>query len=313
MASQFEVLTSLLGLVNGALSPDGNPLTFYEAAIGYPAIGRLQQVAKTGNAAVSIYDRKISKNSTRWSPYVISQTVTPATLNTALAPSRIAPGQQATITLGGTVTPGDGVSCLAVQIGGNTGAAIVRGLQNDTPASMAQNLTNQINVNLSMTGVLTATVDGPVVTVTNVAGVALQLASYTGNGGSQVREIGRRDQQVQIILWARTVEQRNIMVEALAEAIAESELNFGPVVDDVGDQARLSYVSDYDLEDDTLEDVYRHDFMVGMDYPVTTVDVLYAVLAPVITFQVGNNVSTSSSPSSDFSNPDNSQFIPGLA
>jgi hypothetical protein len=45
-------------------------------------------------------------------------------------------------------------------------------------------------------------------------------------------------------------------------------------------------MSDYDLEDATLEDVYRHDFMVAMDYAVTTVDLLYAVLAPVLNFNV---------------------------
>lgn len=312
MASQFDVLKSVQDLVNAALSPGGNPLTFYQAAIGYPSIGGLQQVAKTGVAAVAVYDRKISKNTTRWAPYVFSQTVVPATLTTALAPNRIAPGQSATITLGGTVTLGDAVSALAVRVGGLTGAVVAVSVQNDSPTSMAAKLANMINTDSSMLGMLTAAAVGAVVTVKNVANVALQLGSYAGNGGSQQREIGRREQQMQVILWARTVEQRNLMVAALETAIALSEINFGPLLPD-GTQGRLSYVSDYDLEDDTLEDVYRHDFMVAMDYPVTTTDLLFAVLAPVLTITIQLEVGQQGSgPSTDFSDPGSSQFLPGL-
>lgn len=284
MASQFQVLSSVQALVNAALDAL-SPLVTYQSAIGYPPINVLQNIAKGGPAIVSIYDRKISKNATRWSPYVVSQTVTPATLTTAITPSHIAPGHTAQITLGGSVTVGDAVSALAIQLGSNTGAVVVIGGSIDTPTTMATALAAAINSDPSMTGLLTATASGAVVTVTNAAAVGLAVASYAGNGGTQVREIGRRDQQVQIILWTQTVEQRNAMTEAIAEAIAESELNFGPALAD-GSSGRLSYVSDYDLEDDTLEDVFRHDFMVGMDYPVTVMDLLFAVLAPVGDIQV---------------------------
>jgi hypothetical protein len=288
MASQFDVLTSIQALVNTALN-GLSPSIPYKSGIGYPPVGVLQGIAKgtpAGQPAiVSIYDRKISKNATRWNPYVVSQIVVPATLTTAIAPDHIAPGHTAQITLGGTMTDGDAVSALAIMLGANTGAVVVSGLHTDTPTTMATKLAAAINGDSSMAGMLTATASGPVVTITNVATVALAVGSYAGNGGSQVREIGRRDQQVQIIIWTQTVEQRNAMTAALADAVAESELNFGPSLPD-GTVARLSYVSDYDLEDDTLEDVYRHDTMVGMDYPVTVTDALFAVLAPVATMQV---------------------------
>lgn len=287
MASQFQVLASIEAMVKAALAPvivNGVPLS-YAAAIGWPAIKTLQNVAKSGPAIVAIYDRKISKDSTRWSPYAFNQVVTVATLTTALSQSSVAPGGAATITLGGTVTAGDAVSALAIQIGAATGAVVALGAATDTPATMATQLAALINSDPSMAGVLTATATGDVVTITNVATVALALGSYTGNGGTQQREIARRDQQMQVVLWARTVEIRNAMAAALAVAIAESVINFGPALPG-GTQGRLSYVSDYDLEDDTLEDSYRHDFMVSVDYPVTVTDALFAVLAPVVTFQV---------------------------
>lgn len=285
MATQFDALAGLQQLVDSALAPGGTPITPYESAIGYPSLGRLQQVAKTGVAAVSIYDRKISKNSTRWMPYVFQQTLVAATLTTALHPNQIAPGATATITLGGTVTAGDAVSALAVSVGGTTGAVVAIGTGADSPTTMATKLAGLINSDSSMAGVLTASATGTVVTVTNVSTVALQLGSFVGNGGTQQREIARRDLQVQIILWAQTVVQRNLMTQALAVAIAQAEINFGPVLSDAT-QGRLSYMSDYDLEDSTLSDVYRHDFIVSLDYPVTTTDALFTVLAPVLTYQV---------------------------
>lgn len=296
MASQFQMLASIQAMVNAALKPNGSPIVInnlplsFLSAIGYPSMNTLQTIPKNGPALIAIYDRKISKNATRWSPYTFQQSVTPATLTTAISPSEIAPGETATVTLGGTVTAGDAVSCLAQQVGAVTGAVVVSGAVTDSPTSMAASLADAINVNASMSGLLTATSSGDVVTITNVAQVALAVSSFTGNGGSEQREIGRREQQVQVILWAMTVEIRNAMVEAIAEAIAESEINFGPVLPD-GTQSRLSYVSDYDLEDDTLEDVYRHDFMLSVEYPVTVTDALYAVLAPVVTMQIQTQVS----------------------
>lgn len=285
MASQFDALSGILALVNAALSPGNTPITPYQAAVGYPSVGRLQSIAQGQPAAVSVYDRKISRNTTRWNPFVISQTVTAATLTSAVAPNHIAPGATARITLGGSVTAGDAVSALAIQKGGATGAVVAIGGSTDSPTTMATALAGLINSDSSMAGVLTASAAGPVVTVTNVSPVGLQIASYTGNGGTQTREIGRREPQVQLILWAQTVEIRNLMAGALQTAIANSEVNFGPVLAD-GTQGRLAYVSDYDLEDNTLEDVYRHDFMVSIEYPVTTIDALFAVLAPVGTYQV---------------------------
>jgi len=312
MASQFDMLNGILALVDAALAPNGNPLTLYQSAIGYPSINRLQTVCQNGQAAVSVYDRKISKNATRWSPYVISQTLTPATLTTAITPNQLPPGASATITLGGTVGVGDAVSALATQVGAKTGAVVAIGLQNDTLASMALKLFKMISAVPSMVGVVSAALNGNVVTITNITKNGIAVGSFAGNGGSQVREIGRRDQQVQVILWAMTVEQRNLMVQALADAIAESEINFGPILND-GSQARLSYVSDYDLEDDTLEDVYRHDIMLSCDYPVTTIDALYAVLAPVLTVELEGQVPGGSSLLLDYSDPANSMYLPGLS
>lgn len=288
MASQFQVLASLQQFVTDALTPVivlGQALQF-KCAVGWPPIGALQDVAKAGPALVAIYDRKISKNSTRWAPYIIQQTITEATLTTAIAPNHLAAGASAVITLGGTVTPGDAVSCVAAQFAKTTVAVVAIGGAADTPVSMATQLAGLINNDPTMTGVLTAVASGFTVTVTNQSGVPLALASYAGNGGTQLREIGRRDQQVQIVLWAKTVEIRNAMSAAIEVAIAEAEIEFGPDIDDTGTQSRMTFVSDYDLEDNTLEDVYRHDFMVSMDYPVTITDMLYDVLAPIVDVQV---------------------------
>lgn len=284
MANPIDVQEAALFMVNSAMSPGGTPVTPYKAAVGWPPVGVLQAIAKGGPSIIAVYDRKLGKNTTRWNPHVISQTITTATLTSAVSPSRIAPGQTAHITLGGSVTSGDAVSALATVVGGNTGAVVAIGTGGDTPSTMATKLRNLINSDSSMAGVLTATASGSVVTVTNVGNVALALASYTGNGGTQVREIGRRDRPMQIVVWTQTEDLRNLIVSVISPAIQLQDIGFGPTLAD-NTLARLSYTTDYDIEDNTLEDVYRHDFMVTMDYAVTTTDLLYSVLAPVTTIQ----------------------------
>jgi hypothetical protein len=120
-----------------------------------------------------------------------------------------------------------------------------------------------------------------------MSNVTLGLQSYTGNGGTQTMEIARRERSVQITCWSRTQQIREGVVDPINNMIATDELNFGLTMPD-GTVARLCYVNDFDIEDDTLEDVYRHDFMVSIEYPVTVLDQLYAVLAPIVGITVEN-------------------------
>ena len=101
-----------------------------------------------------------------------------------------------------------------------------------------------------------------------------------GNGASRTREIGRRDRHLQVVLWTRTQDDRNTIGNAIDTQIAKLEADFGLTFPD-GTLGRVLYAGDQQLDDATLADTYRRDFMVSVDYPITTIDALYAVLAPI--------------------------------
>lgn len=263
-----------------------------ETGTGWPPIGELQEVARGGAALISVYDRKLSRNTTRWKGGTYNLTVTPATLTTVASTDVIPPEGTATITLGGAVTPGDAVSAVFTNRAGGgpamQGAQVVIGGSADTPSTMATALATAINADALLSLWAHAAATGPVVTVTSLlAATQLGIASYAGNGGSQTRELGRRERSFQVVAWTQTEVLRETLTDPIDVLLAGFDSSFGIVLGD-GSAIRVMYDGDYYLEDDMLEDVYRRDFMVRVDYPVTTVDQLYAVLAPVAAFQVEN-------------------------
>lgn len=288
MASFYSIMGQLQKSIEAALTTppivvDG--VTVVPAVgVGWPSVNILQDVARGPNVPVSIYDRKIRRNTTRWLPEVIAQSVTVATLTSALSRASIGPDMAAVLTLGGTITAGDAVSFIAGGVLGTAAQVAVSQSGDDLPA-MAARLAAQINADATLNTQVDAEASGAAVTITNMGARALNLQSYTGNGGTQTREIGRREASVQVICWARTENIREAVVNVITGLLASAELNFGITMPD-GTIARLENTADFDIEDDTLEDVYRHDFVISLEYAVTVQDQLFAILAPVENFTI---------------------------
>jgi hypothetical protein len=273
-----------------------------QIGIGWPPLSALQAVAQGGAPLVTVYDRKVGRNVMRWNPYAYNQVAVPATLTTALAPASgmIQPSGTATITLGGTPGVGDAVSCVVnnrtvAQIGldqvdlGQTAAQVVSAVGGDTASTMATKLAAAINGDATLSLWLSAAAVGPAVTLTSLIATApLTVQSYAGNGGTQEMELIRKERQFQVVAWTRTELQREQLCDPVDTALATAQATFSGVTDASGNPIRVLEVNDYDLEDDTQEDVYRHDFLVLLEYAVTTVDQLYAVLAPVVEYQVAD-------------------------
>lgn len=306
--SVYDVLASLVDQIEDALvgtlvggvavnlkiGTDWPPINVLQDVVrtGYVAVNGVN-VARGGDCVVAVYDRKVGKDATRWSPSIVDTTNTPATLLSVISNVVIAPGGQATISLSGSPTVGDAVSCglilppigssppvTAYQVATPAGVG-------DTPSTMAAKLAALITADPLMSTWVVASAAGAVITLTNRLGVQLGLASYTGNGGTQDREIARRDRSIQIAMWMPTIDVRSALVQILEQLFANLTINFIPLPSaGPGVVARLLYQSDYDIDDDTLSDIYRHDFLVLIDYPVTTTDQLYAIVAPVPSYQV---------------------------
>lgn len=270
---QQVVSAALVGLVPGPA-----------IGIGWPSEAVLANNVRPGAPGlVSVYDRKMAKDSTRWKATSLSQVVTPATLVSTVSQST---GPSPTITLSSVPSIGDAVSCVATWDGAQA-AQVVVATAGATANGMATALANAINADPVLGAWFSATASGPVLALTPRVGPPWPtVASYTGNGGSEVIELGRRDRQMQVVVWANSELQRQSIGDPIETLIVQLEAGYGaypqglPLAD--GTSARVLAGSDFYLEDSTLFDLYRRDFLLSLDYPLTTTDALYAVVAPVL-------------------------------
>ncbi|HTI81739.1 MAG TPA: hypothetical protein VL614_14925 [Acetobacteraceae bacterium] len=288
MQQQISLVTAGLGL---------------QVAVGmdFPPPKVLSTMVQQGKAVVSVMDRKLSRNTTRWAPTPIGGTVTPATLVSTVSGAIIPAGGAATITLSGPVTPGDAVSCVLANgaaAAASTGvqttlwAVTASGTATSTPATIAAALAAAVNADSIMSTWVTATCTGAVVTLTSLVQGVLGLQSLTGNGGTTITEIGRRSRELQIITWANSIENRDLVGDAISGVVEQMEVYYGtytnglPLPDGTG--GRVIVGNDYLLDEGTPSDTYRRDILLSIDYPVTTTDALYAVLMPpLVQFQSG--------------------------
>jgi hypothetical protein len=270
MASLQEVQSGLWKLVSDAVGPMG-----VEVGLGWPPENRLQNIANgAAGPAVSIYARRSGRDVTRWLPTVNSTTINPAAITASLSN----PVPTSILTITGTPNVGDAVG---LEVNSPTDTWILHGVvavatSGDTGATLATKLANAINDDAVIGPLLVAT---PTANTVSIAGTAVaKLSTATANVSSQVREIGRRELEFQITIWAQTTDTRDIIGGPIDQLIAEAQINFGYQIAD-GSQIRLMYRNSFDIEDATLQDVYRRDFFVCLEYPVTVVDALFPVLA----------------------------------
>lgn len=282
---EVALLNQVIAAVGSVLFVNGNRVDV-DTAIGWPPEDALQDIAKKKNhsAIISIYDRKISRNSTRWMPITLGTNVSPTGITSTLSNSVIPAGGSVTITIGGAVLPNDAISAVLSAVSRETcgQVAVVSG---STPTDVAAQLAGQINGAADMSLLVSAAAAGPVITLTSLVTGDLNILSATGNIATATREIARRLRQYQIVLWARTEEERIAIGNRLELMVAQMESTFGVTCPD-GTMARVNYVNDHDIDDATLEDVMRRDFFVSVDYAITAQDVLYSVLAPIPSFSV---------------------------
>lgn len=292
MTTLFNVMAGLQQAVKGlttGIVVGGTAITV-ETGIGWPAVDALQNVARISPplALVTIYDRKVGRDVTRWLPYVTAEITNAAGIKTAISNSACAAAGSVVVTLSGTPNVGDGLSFVAnlVENGAQGAAAIVRAAAGDTLATMATKLAAGIAAEPTLSTWFTASAAGAQVTITSIFARGLQVASYTGANGSMTREVGRRERQFQITAWTRTEPIRQAVTDPIDGYLSASQASFGPTLAD-GTPVRLLVDNDFYLEEDTLEDVYRRDFLLRIEYPITSTDVLYAVLAPILAFELG--------------------------
>jgi hypothetical protein len=287
---QNAIAQAVRGVVPKSQVVDGKLITT-EIGIGWPPENALQNIARDNfkTALISVYDRRIVRNSTRWNPFTRKEVVTTAVLQSAVSQDVIAPLGSSEITLSETPILNDAVSAVltntALEPAGAAAKVVIAGGA-DTPSTMATKLATAINGDATLSTWVTAVAVGPVITLTSLLTIGdLLLSSNTGNTAVRTQELGRRLRQFQIAVWAMPEDARRAISDPIEPMVAQLSLNFGLALSD-GTLARIVYVGDHYIEDATLEDVLRRDFFLSADYAITAQDMLFSVLAPIEAFAV---------------------------
>lgn len=297
-ALQQQTATATTGLSVGATTLQ------VEVGIGWPPTRTLQALTKMSppGALISVFDTKSSRDTTRWSPGAVASTIVTATLTSSPTSQTLPAGGTATITLANTPTIGDAVSLYVGPLRTtaaasttlvNAAGVVVSAGAGATPATMAAALAAAATADTTLPGLVTVTASGSTVTVTSATASALTVSTATGNGGTVTRELTRRRRDVRLSVWAPTIEIRDVVGAAVETMVAQIEMFLGstgqfasglPFAD--GSSGRVMAMNDYQIDDPVLSDLYRYDNIVSIDYPITNVDVLYAVLVPVMQIQI---------------------------
>ena len=280
---EATIVAATAGLTSSAPDSLGQPVSVL-TGIGWPSQKTLQNNVRKGaqpQVLVTIYDRGVARDATRWKPVELSRSITNATMTTTVSNNGTVPGfGTATIEIGGPITPNDAVAIVYSHVKGTSGAVVEIAGAADTPNTVAANLAAALNSDATASTLVRATATNNVVTLRSQIFTPSTIVANVGNGAARTREIGRRDRHLQVVLWTRTEDDRNSVGNAIDTQIAKLEANFGLTFPD-GTLGRVLYAGDQQFDDATLADTYRRDFMVSVDYPITTTDALYAVLAPI--------------------------------
>lgn len=288
-AIQAQVSAATQGLVSTSIDTAGKPLTV-EVGLYWPSAKSLQNNVRKNNAPggggpsalVTVYDRGIAADSTRWVPSIVGQTVTPATMTVTQSEGFVQQLDTMTLTFTDPVSVGDSVGVVLSPTVFNPIAVVVTAVAGDTAATMAAKVAAALNANPAIAVLMTATVSANVLTLTSLSASSyVPISVNVGNGGTQTTEIGRRKRHFQVVVWTRTPDDRITVSDPIEALIAQLEANFGLTFDD-GTMARVTFSGDVSHDDATLSDVMRRDFMMCVEYGISVTDAVYAVLAPVV-------------------------------
>jgi hypothetical protein len=293
------VLTATAGLISQAPDTAGLPITV-RAGIGWPSAKALQDNVRKGNnagtnptALITIFDRGLGTDTTRWLPNVVGSTSTQTALTATLSTDSIGPYGTAILTFGGSVVAGDacGLVFRPPPISFDNFGVVPTATSSDTLTTMAAQCATLINTSADLGtniagSMISALSSGPIVALTSLKPVAMHIAAATGNTGTQTTEIGRRSRHFQIVVWTRTPDDRSVIADQIEVAIAQSEADFGLTFPD-GTLGRMTYYGDVQHDDATLSDTFRRDFLACVEYGITTTDTVYSVLAPILQYRVG--------------------------
>ncbi len=249
MADESDVETALVGVIGGALYPDGlaGPCVVPGVACriyrGWPVTAALDADLATGTTNISVAAvHGHSRNTSRWSDLWVPQTQTSPSLTTSVSGT--------TVTFGGTAAVGQVAAVIA-----DAAWASWRLQASDTPQSVASALATALR------SVRAATASGATLTVPG----AIRLTARVEADQPTLHVSRRQRQAFRVTAWCPDPATRDAVSSAVDSAL--SGIDFIGLADSTSGRLRyLSTTVSDRWEDATL---YRRELTYTVDYPTT--------------------------------------------
>lgn len=269
MADEVDVETTLLGIIVGALYPNGTsqPSSASVAVSvfrGWPTVNQMEAAknATSGLVNVSITTRSGSEKNTSRYPINWQQTsVAPVHTLTVSVNNNV-------ITFGGTVAVPQNVLVLI----GQNKVYNYAVQANDTLNTIAAAVATLINADFSGT-----VSSGAVITVASGAAVKARIAS----SGTVIQEVGRQEKVFQISIWAPPCnvasQDADTWRTAVARIIDPALKKLIRIV--LPDQtfAHMKYERTIVMDAAEMQGLYRRDLYFWVEYPTTITQTAYEI------------------------------------
>jgi len=285
MATWRDVQNLIVSITQNALVTSGMNVT---VGVGFPPVRALQNVARSG-LLISVYDHGIAPDKTRWIPFPALDAVAMASDISVTAPATIGAASSGSILVSGSPIPGDTLG-LNVYGGGPTQGATYTLAQSGTLDDLCNGFVNAINTDATtvystsgtvqsggMQGIVASYLGSGGIEIQNNRTVAIRLTMVAANGFNNMTEIRRVMRQVQITTWANSPDLRDQVCDPVEMAFSSQQVNFGSQFPD-GTWGRILLEDDISIEEDTMQDVFRRDFVIGCEYGIVQPSVTYPVL-----------------------------------
>jgi len=287
MATIPEVWKSLRGELDSVLNVGAPPLVAADQIfIDNPPSERLAMLGNGKQPApcVALFDLKFSRNATRW-PAIQGQTVVDSEVTAELSNELLPEGTSQTITVTHAAIVGD---CITVMFQNQTRALSASATFSATATvdQAASALADAVNNSPDLVSWVNAVAVGPVVTINNIGAYSLSLGVETGNSGQVVTELARIIRPCQIVLWTKTIAERDLISPIIYAKLARMQNRFGFKQND-NTVTRLTLNSDLAGRDDKNPNVYRWIWIVDLEIGITTVD----AVAQILGFKLTKNLS----------------------
>lgn len=275
MATVNQVWQALFSQINTAFlgtnpllnNPPVDPLP--EIGIDWPFQKCIGAVSSgTERALISLFDRGATKNITQAIPLLYALPPTNGnpggviSLNDTVLP----PGRTVTLTGSGVPVINDAF-CLTLMHGfGDQFQDFANYTVPDNTTSLTAALDGMVT-QINLIDGIVASRSGSVITVTNNNVNTYNVRSEVVNIGTLTVEGYRWLRDIQITLWTGTPANRSKYGDVLEQLFTQLEINFGFIAADQS-WCRLIVCQDILQVDGQLQNIYRRDFIVQVDYPV---------------------------------------------